>query len=125
MFGKGGILATWDEGYNGERAIPEIYRDLYNGTTIMTTPKEYRDLLRYPKQLKVSLNTIQEIKDAVRAGKTVYCGTDAYIVLDNSTPLDEHFIIKCTLNNYCIGLHGQVGTEYETKLNGSDFYTKG
>jgi hypothetical protein len=65
--------------------------------------------------------TINEIKAAVNAGKTVYCGTRAYIVIRNSVN-PEDYLIKCTINDYCIGLHGVAGTEYENKLNGTGFW---
>ena len=45
--------------------------------------------------------TLQEIKAAVESGKTVYHQTRAYEVIKDSK---DQWLIKCTLNGYCIGL---------------------
>lgn len=66
------------------------------------------------------LHTIEEIKEAVNQGKTVYAGSSIYKVKKDK---NNKFYIVCTLNNYCIGLHGQEGTPSETKLNARDFFT--
>jgi hypothetical protein len=66
------------------------------------------------------LTTIEEIKAAVDAGVTVKCGNDAYNVIKDNI---GQYLIVCTLNNYCIGLHGLENTQYERVLNGNNFYT--
>lgn len=38
--------AAWDECYRGSQAIPEEFRELYKGETFLTTPAQYRELLR-------------------------------------------------------------------------------
>jgi hypothetical protein len=67
------------------------------------------------------LITIKDIKAAVDKGKTVYSDSEAYKVIKDSK---GQYMIKCTLNGYCIGLHGAVGSQYEDKLNGTKFYIK-
>ena len=65
--------------------------------------------------------TLDEIKKAVDAGKAVKCGSDIYNVIKDNL---GQYLIVCTANNYCIGLHGIEGTQYENKMNGheSEFY---
>jgi len=70
---------------------------------------------------QVELTTVQEIKKAVDEGKTVYMENEAYQVIKDKI---GQYMIKCTLNGYCIGLHGAVGSQYEDKLNGTNFYYK-
>jgi len=69
----------------------------------------------------VELYTVQEIKKAVDEGKTVYSGNEAYTVIKDKV---GQYLIICSLNNYCIGLSGLEGTQYENKLNGTNFYYK-
>ena len=64
---------------------------------------------------------VQEIKAAVDAGKTVYCGNDNYKVIKDSK---NQYLIHCTLNDYYVGLHGLENTPYENVLNGTNFYIK-
>jgi hypothetical protein len=67
------------------------------------------------------LNTPQEIKEAVNQGKEVYAGSSIYKVIKDSK---DQFLIKCTINGYCIGLTGQEGTPYENVLNSREnFFT--
>ena len=63
---------------------------------------------------------LQEIKKAVKDGKTVNWKSAAYTVRENS----GLFMIHCNMNNSQIGLTGMVGTKYENVLNGqeSDFF---
>ncbi len=68
--------------------------------------------------IKISLRTIAQIKDAVDSGKTVKCGGGGYTV----TATKGQYYISYDHSDYCIGLHGQEGTEYADKLNGKDFY---
>jgi hypothetical protein len=68
-----------------------------------------------------TLTDINDIKKMVDEGKTVYSSNEAYQVIKDSK---GQYMIKCTLNGYCIGLHGAVGSEYENKLNGTNFYIK-
>ena len=68
-----------------------------------------------------TLTTIAEIKNAVNKGRKVYCGNSAYQVIKDNI---GQWLIKCSLNGYCIGLHGQEGTQYENQLNGENFYTE-
>lgn len=67
----------------------------------------------------VKLTTAQEIKKAVDEGKEVYMGSEFYKVIKKN----GEYLIKGS-NGYTIGLSGEEGTEYENKLNGSDFFYK-
>ena len=69
-----------------------------------------------------TLFSIADIKAAVDAGKDVRCGSDSYKVIRDSI---GQYLIVCSFNDYCIGLHGREGTEYADKLNGRDFYVYG
>ena len=60
---------------------------------------------------------IKEIKKAVDEGKKVYWSNPAYEVVKGKS---GEYLIHCTLNDHCIGLHGLEGTEYENKLNGEE-----
>lgn len=62
--------------------------------------------------------TLQEIKDAIASGKTVYWSNLAYKVVKDK--YDQYFI-KCTINNDCIGLT----LADDTTMNGKeeDFFT--
>mgnify|MGYP003652850649 CR=1 FL=1 len=65
--------------------------------------------------------TLNEIKEAVRSGKTVCEGTPAYEVrLHTFKDGAEQWLIKCIHNNYCIGLTWADGVT----LNGSNFFIK-
>lgn len=66
------------------------------------------------------LKTPQEIKEAVNQGQTVYAGSSLYRVIKDSK---EQFLIKCTINGYCVGLTGAEGTPYENRLNADNFFT--
>jgi hypothetical protein len=68
-----------------------------------------------------TLESIAEIKNAVNKGRKVYCGNSAYQVIKDNK---GQYLIKCSLNDYCIGLHGLEGTQYENQLNGENFYTE-
>lgn len=65
-----------------------------------------------------NLSTIREIKEAVDAGKAVFADNSAYMVIKDSL---GQYMILCTLNNHCVGLHGRG--IYSNTLNGTDFYT--
>ncbi len=54
---------------------------------------------------------LTEIKTAVMAGKTVHWASDAYVVI--YAPRIEEFLIKCLLNDHCIGLTWKDGSDYE------------
>jgi hypothetical protein len=69
--------------------------------------------------MKTILTTIPEIKAAIDAGRPVKCDSEAYDVIKDR--LGQYLII-CRSNGYCIGLHGQEGTQYENVLNGTKFY---
>jgi hypothetical protein len=64
------------------------------------------------------LETIQEIKNAVDNGITVYADTAFYRVIKDK---NNNYLIKSN-HGHVIGLHGQNGTEYETVLNGNKFW---
>lgn len=64
---------------------------------------------------KSFLYTPDEIRAAVDAGKTVYWGSDIYVVIKDDIP---QYLIQCTVNNYCVGLTWRDGRT----LNGTDFY---
>ena len=69
--------------------------------------------------------TIQNIKDAITEGKRVELHNGNYEVIRGAcSPPDEYYLIRCKINNCCIGLHGMVGTKYETRTNYpiEDFY---
>jgi hypothetical protein len=66
------------------------------------------------------LKTIKQIKEAVDKGLIVKCGNDLYNVIKSKDT--GEYLIVCSVNNYTVGLHGQEGTKYEKKLNGTDFY---
>ena len=68
----------------------------------------------------MELTTIQEIKDAVDAGKNVKCDSNAYNVIKDRV---GQYLIVCLINDYTIALHGLAGTKYENVLNGTTFYT--
>ena len=59
---------------------------------------------------------LQQIKQAVDSGKTVYWSNNAYQVIKDSI---GQYLVKCSLNDSCIGLHGQIGGKYEHVLNGA------
>tara|TARA_R100000951_G_scaffold108852_2_gene105362 strand:+ start:2928 stop:3134 length:207 start_codon:yes stop_codon:yes gene_type:complete len=55
---------------------------------------------------------LAEIKAAVMAGKTVHWASEAYVV--TYAPQIDEFLIKCLLNDTCIGLTWQD----EVTMNG-------
>ena len=63
--------------------------------------------------------TLQEIKTAVDEGKTVCWYKDNYIVIDGKK---AGYLIKCTYNDYCIGLTWADGSTMNGKE--SEFYIK-
>lgn len=44
--------------------------------------------------------TLKEIKEAIENGETVYCGSNAYVVVKEN----NDYFIKCLFNNHKIGL---------------------
>lgn len=62
--------------------------------------------------------TLDEIKAAVDAGQTVYCGSPGYVVIKDSL---GQYLVKCVFNNYYIGLTWQDGMT----LNGKNFFMEG
>jgi len=56
---------------------------------------------------------LTEIKTAVMAGKTVHWASDAYVVI--YAPRIEEFLIKCLLNDDCIGLTWKDGVTMNGK----------
>lgn len=57
--------------------------------------------------------SLEEIKSAVLAGKTVHHHNNLYVVIyDKAT---DQWFINCTANNYCIGLTWQDGTTMNGK----------
>jgi hypothetical protein len=66
---------------------------------------------------EVAMN-LQEIKAAVKAGKTVYCGNEAYVVIEAK----GQWLIRCLLNDYCIGLTWLDGTTMNGKPE--EFYVR-
>ncbi len=61
--------------------------------------------------------TLQEIKDAVNAGKIVHWASLAYTVVkgkcDNTG--EDNWVILCTLNDHCIGLTWRDGVTMNGK----------
>lgn len=67
---------------------------------------------------------LEEIKAAVRDGKTVCWASDLYEVILHTFPSkEEQWLIKCVANDSCIGLTWMD----EVTMNGEekDFYIKG
>jgi hypothetical protein len=64
------------------------------------------------------LKTIEDIKNAVDAGRTVKCDNGNYTVVKNS--IGQYFI-NYDYSDYCVGLHGMEGTKFERNLNGENF----
>ena len=50
---------------------------------------------------------LQQIKQAIEDGKTVYCGNTAYTVIKDKL---NQYLIKCSINDFCIGLTWKDGT---------------
>ena len=60
--------------------------------------------------------TLQEIKNAVRAGKTVHWANDLYRVIPSG---NDKFLVICDANQSCVGLTHQDGitmNEHEDKF---------
>ena len=55
---------------------------------------------------------LQEIKQAIAEGKTVYCGNSAYKVIKDKI---GQYLIVCSLNQYTIGLTWRDGTTLNDK----------
>ena len=71
--------------------------------------------------MKYQLQTISEIKDAVRRGLVVHEASKAYRMTLHTFPNGaEQWLVKCTHNGSCIGLTNLAGD----KLNGSSFYVE-
>lgn len=62
--------------------------------------------------------TLQEIKDAIAAGKTVHWSNDIYKVICDR---NGEYLIKCIVNNNCIGLTWRDGVTMNGKPK--DFFT--
>lgn len=100
------------------RGIIQIaqYKDLdENFEVVMEEPS-----IPEPIPAIVKLSTVQEIRKAVDEGKEVYAGSEFYKVVKGK---NGQYLIKAS-NGYTVGLSGQEGTQYENKLNGSDFFYK-
>lgn len=65
------------------------------------------------------LNTIDEIKAAVDAGKSVKCDNESYDVIKDNL---GRYLIHSELFNYSAGLAGVKGSIFENQLNGTTFY---
>jgi len=63
---------------------------------------------------------LQEIKDAVKAGKTVHLVNEGSVVICDC---NEHWLILCTLNQRAIGLTWRDGITMNAKEE--DFYIQG
>lgn len=66
---------------------------------------------------------IDEIKKAIDEGKKVFWASQVYPVIKDK---NGEYLITCSLNGHCIGLHGKPGTKYENVMNGreSEFFIK-
>ena len=62
--------------------------------------------------------TIEEIKQAVDAGKSVKWASDIYDVVKSKW--GGEYLIVCEPNGSTIGLHGKEGTDRESHLNGNE-----
>ena len=58
---------------------------------------------------------LDQIKAAVESGKTVHVGNAAYIVVKDVMKTSTQWLIKCTLNNHCIGLTHADGITLNAK----------
>ena len=72
-----------------------------------------------PVIIKVDLNTLDEILEAVDSGKKVFCMSEYYDVIKDKFGC---YLIVCNVNKHTVGLTGAKGTEWERTLNGRDFY---
>lgn len=68
-------------------------------------------------QKMTKLETIEEIKAAVDAGKRVDCMGGGYHVLKSGA----RYVVAAKFSGYRVGLHGRPGSKYENVLNGTDF----
>ncbi len=67
---------------------------------------------------------LEEIKAAVRSGKTVHWSNPGYVVTWNTFPNGkEQWLIKCTFNGSCIGLTHADGITMNGKPE--DFFIAG
>tara|TARA_R110002051_G_scaffold174963_2_gene245046 strand:+ start:294 stop:518 length:225 start_codon:yes stop_codon:yes gene_type:complete len=66
---------------------------------------------------------IEEIKTAIDNGKRVHWHHSGYEVIGSRK---DGYLIKCHMNNHCVGLHGMEGTKFENQMNGEekDFYIR-
>jgi hypothetical protein len=48
--------------------------------------------------------TLQEIKNAVNAGKTVHWASDAYTVVKGKGPAKDRWFVVCSINGSAVGL---------------------
>lgn len=62
--------------------------------------------------------TLKEIKKAIEENKDVYWASDIYKVIKD---INDNYLIKCIINDYCIGLTHKD----KTTLNGKEeeFFT--
>tara|TARA_R110001592_G_C13193003_1_gene753528 strand:- start:8972 stop:9217 length:246 start_codon:yes stop_codon:yes gene_type:complete len=60
--------------------------------------------------------TLEQIKTAVKLGKTVHWSNDSYIVT-------KGLLVKCLTNDHCVGLTHLDGVNWEYG-NGDKFYLK-
>jgi hypothetical protein len=60
---------------------------------------------------------IKQIKRAIALDINVYWKSKAYQVIKDEC---NQYLIRCNLNDHCIGLHGRKGTKYENVLNGQE-----
>jgi len=63
---------------------------------------------------------LSEIKQAIKDGKKVFWASNSYEVIKDNI---GQYLIKCILNDSCIGLTWQDGKTLNGKEN--EFYTKG
>jgi len=57
---------------------------------------------------------INRIKAHIQGGGQVFVNNLNYEVKRHS---NDYYSIVCNINDYVIGLHGQVGTEYQNTMN--------
>lgn len=56
--------------------------------------------------------TLSQIKDAIKQGKRVCVGSEAYQVIRDSK---DQYLIKCEFNDYCVGLTWSDGITLNAK----------
>lgn len=65
------------------------------------------------------LTTLQEVKDAIDAGKDVRCFNDSYKAFKDNI---GQYLIEYTPNGHTVGLTGRAGSQFVNILNSNPPY---